>query len=117
MGLATKVPVMELAPVWSADPATESEHVPELKMQLPRAVAPAAKLTDPVSAIGEPTYPSGDPPVTVAVKVVDWLVVILVAEALIAVVLVNAAVLHPVIRLFTFTLPMPVTWSKPGADG
>jgi hypothetical protein len=55
------------------------------------------------------------PPVTVAVNVVDWLVVIEVAEAVSAVVLVNA-VFHLVMRFEMFSVPKPVTWSNPGAD-
>ena len=62
------------------------------------------------------TYPVGVPPVTVAVNSVDWLGVMEVSEAMSPVVLVKA-VFQSVSRFCTFTVPMPVTWSNPGAEG
>src|ERR1019366_5270915 len=96
--LPRKVAVTELAPDWSADPGTDSEQVPALKVQLPSEVDPAAKLAVPVSAGGVSTYPVGVPPATVAVNSVDWLEVMEVGKAWRLVVLVNA-VFHWVIRL------------------
>ena len=76
----------------------------------------ALKLAVPASAGGVSTYPVGVPPVTVAVKSVDWLGEMEVGEAESAVVLVNAE-FQLVSRFWTFTVPIPVTWSNPGVEG
>ena len=91
-------------------------QVPALSVQLPSEVVPALKLAVPVSAGGVSTYPVGVPPATVAVSSVDWLAVMEVGEAVSEVVLVNA-VSQLMSRLWTFTVPMPVTWSNPGVEG
>ena len=114
--LPTKVAVTKLAPACSADAGTDREQVPELNVQFPSEVVPALKLAVPVSAGGVSTYPVGFPPVTVAVNSVDPLEVMEVGEAVSVVVLVNA-VFQLVSRLWTFTVPMPVTWSNPGVEG
>jgi len=114
--LPENVAVTELAPDWSADPATVSLQVPLLNVQLPSVVVPALKVAVPPSAGGVSTYPVGVLPVTVAVRFVDWLEVREVSDAESAVVL-PKAVFHLVMRLFTFTEPRPVAESKPGAAG
>src|ERR1700691_6256687 len=107
---------MELAPDWSDDAGTEVEQVPPLSVQVPTTVAPALKVTVPVTAGGVSTYPVGVPPVTVPFSVVDWLELMEVGVAVSAVLLVNA-VFQSAIRLLTLTEPMPVTWSKPMGGG
>ena len=101
---------MELAPIWSDDASTVALQVPLLSVQLPTTVVPALKVMVPVTAGGASTYPVGVPPVTVAVKSVDWMELMEVGLACSAVLLVNA-VFQSAIRLATLTEPMPVTWS------
>ena len=91
-------------------------QVPPLNVQFPREAVPALKVAAPESAGGVSTYPVGVPPVTVAVSCVDWLVLMDVGEAVRPVVLVKA-VFQLVSRFWTFTVPMPVTWSNPTVEG
>jgi hypothetical protein len=108
--LPEKVAVIEFALAASDDPLTESEHVPLLMVHLPSAVVPALKLAVPASPGAGPVKSVGAPPVIVAVREVDWAEVSDVSEAPTLVVLVNA-LFQFVSRLFTFSVPMPVTSS------
>ena len=114
--LPENVDVIELGPLARDVPFTESVQVPPLRVQLPSNVVPALKLAVPASNGAFPLKPAGVPPLTVAVKVVDWAEVMDAGAALSVVVLVNA-LFQFVNRLFTFRVPMPVTSSYPGVEG
>lgn len=109
VALPTNVALTEFEPTVSNAPGTDSEQPPPLIVQLPSVVEPAVKFTVPLSA-GGLLKPVGAVPDTVAVRVVDWLVVIDVGEAVSPVVLVNA-LFQFVIRFATFSVPMPVAAS------
>jgi hypothetical protein len=111
--LPENVAEIELAPTFSAVPATVTEQVPELSVQLPSAVDPETNATVPANAGISPVKPTGVPPATVAVSFVDAVVKMEVGDAAALVVLVNA-LSQLVIRLYTLTLPNPVARSKPG---
>jgi hypothetical protein len=108
--LPEKMAVIELGPKLNADPATETEQVPPLSVQLPTWVVPALKMMLPVSAGAGPVDPVGRPVVTVAFNVVDCAVVMLIGVAVSAVLEVKA-LLKLLIKLVTLTEPRPVAMS------